>query len=98
MTNPTETTICVKDLAECPIIDIFVVNEAEIEGWKSKGFEVTRKGFLDTTEEGSSNHIAFSKNQTRNGTDVKDPIISTVMNTREPCFGPEKDGLILTKE
>ena len=46
-------------------------------------------------------HIAFSKLITREGYDKtkmfvdQQPIISTAINTKQPCFGLEKDAMIL---
>ena len=90
-------TICVKEYErdyECPIIDMFVVHEDLIPYLRANGFELTEEGFVQ--EGGYATHIAFSRVTTR--TDSRqEPIMSTVINTVQPCYGPEKETIVLSE-
>ena len=90
-------TVCVENLADCPIIDMFTIQEDAISEWKSKGFEITEKG-LPLISEDSATYIAFAKNQTRDGLASKEPILNIVVSTERPCFGPQSDMIQLTRD
>lgn len=95
ITNATDT-VCVKEYErdyECPIIDLFVIHEDNSPFFEANGFQVTEGGYYQ--EEGDySTKVAFSKKNARVGIG-HEPIISTALNTVSPCFGAERDALVL---
>ena len=96
-TNPTDT-ICIEEdkrETDCPILSLFAVHETEIDSVKQLGYTVTEKGFPQA--DGSLSHLAFSK-EARGYEFSQSPIIGTELNTQVPCFGPDRERLVIGKE
>lgn len=95
LTSRSET-ICVTKLANCPILDILLIDESFASTWESKGYTVSDKSFGNS--EGTNSKLAFSKTtNTRYGiVGALEPIIDTAMNTFTPCFGYDSERLILS--
>ena len=93
--SPADETVCVKEYEwefECPIVDILLVHEDNIFQLESE-FKITEKGYPNKDEK--KTFIAFSKTLTRENESYA-PIISSAINTGLPCYGPDKDRLIVS--
>ena len=93
-TAPSDT-ICVKPYEkefECPIIDLFVVHQELIPHLTAHGYQVTEDGYQQ--DGGFKTHIAFSKSIKRKEVS-HEPIISTALNSVVPCYGTERESLVL---
>ena len=99
-------TVCVeKDMTdECPIIDILVIYSESMDYYKKLGYQVTSKGWLSSQESTNSQesddsyltYLAFSKVKARVEVGYS-AVISTTINTQEPCYGQDRDRLLLLK-
>ena len=88
-------TVCVKEYEkehECPIIDLFVVHETIKPYLEANGFTVTSVGYPQMG--GYQTFIAFSKTTTRQEV-TQEPVISTAMNSIKPCYGTDRERLVL---
>ena len=99
-TMPSET-VCVpinSDKSECPILDILVRREDAVSDLTSTGYKITENSY--DFGDNQRYKIAFSKffSQQYDFDGARDPIIDLVINTDAPCFGYERDKLILPEE
>ena len=98
-TKPAET-VCIKkgsDKADCPIIDILVIDQSFEPTWQIRGYKTTEKSYPYNGD--STTKIAFSKTTARLlDKRSNDPIIGFAINTNIPCYGYDSDRLILNND
>ena len=84
-----------QNLDQCPILDIVVIYKKDISYYQVIGFEIAGNWPIDEgVDEKYSTYLAFSKISARKGVGYG-PVMGTTINTREPCYGAEKDQLII---
>ena len=93
-TKATETVCLTPEQvpAECPIIDLVLVSDADLLGWDYVGYTV-----FDPPMGNSGLKIAVTKDKFRNYISGG-AIMGIEVNTQQPCFGNENQAIILTKK
>ena len=94
-TAPSDT-VCVlpeRTVDDCPIIDLFVIHEGIASYLIKNGFKVTSLGFKDQAG-AFQTYLAFSKYTSRREVGLE-PIISTAINSVKPCYGTDRERLVL---
>ena len=83
----------------CPILDIVLIHRDDAHYYQVEGYSISAEGWpdLDNPESGPIYFLAFSKQKTRENVGYS-PVISTTINTKEPCYGDYRDSLIISKE
>ena len=83
----------------CPILDIVLIHRDDVLYYGIQGYNISVEGWpdLDNPANGDIYFLAFSKHKTREDVGYG-PVISTTINTQEPCYGEYRDSLILSNE
>lgn len=88
------------ELSLCPIIELSIASDDNVlDEYLERGFQKTKSIPSLSSEAGGGHswHFVYSKNATIGtlGRESHDPIISSAINSGVPCFGRDKDRLIL---
>lgn len=76
----------------CPILDMKIVFKSSMSGLDLTGYKFTSNSF---TIGGDTGYVAYTKTRVKDSTNYE-PIIGTEINTGIPCYGPDKNRLILS--
>ena len=76
-----------------------LIHRDDVLYYEIQGYNISVEGWpdLDNPVNGNIYFLAFSKHKTREDVGYG-PVISTTINTEEPCYGEHRDGLILSTE